>query len=133
MPTILINPKEMVEPKRAGYSQGAIGTGRTLFCAGQVGIDKEGNPVSEDLVVQFDKAMSNVIRVVEEAGGKPENIVKFTFFVTDKSEYRKRSKEIGVAYRKHMGRHFPAMTVIEIKGLWEDELKVEIDSVAIVP
>ena len=131
MSTTLINPPDLVKPK--GYSHGAIGTGRVLFIAGQTGIDKEENVVSDDIAAQFDQAMDNLVCVLKAAGGKPEDIVKITLLVLDKNEYRERARDIGKAYRKHLGRHFPAMTLAEVKSLYEDEYKVEIEAVAILP
>ncbi|MFC1856585.1 RidA family protein [Thermodesulfobacteriota bacterium] len=131
MATTLINPPDLAEPK--GFSHGAIGTGRVLFIAGQTGIDKEENVISDDLVAQFDQAMGNLVCVLTAAGGKPEDIVKITLLVLDKNEYRENARDIGKAYRKHLGRHFPAMTLAEVKGLYEDEYKVEIEAVAILP
>ena len=131
MATTLINPPDLATPR--GFSHGAIGTGRLLFVAGQTGTDKEGKLVSDDLVTQFDRALSSVVRVVQEAGGKPEDIVKINLLVLDKREYRERSRDIGTAYRKHLGRHFPAMTLAEVKGLFDDSAKVEIEAMAMVP
>ena len=131
MTTTLINPSALVKP--IGYSHGAIGSGRLLFIAGQVGTDKEGNYVSDDLVAQVDRALGNIVCVLDEAGGKPEDIVKINFLVVDKREYREKAREIGKAFGKHIGRHFPAMTLAEVKGLWDDEAKVEIEAVAMIP
>lgn len=131
MATTLINPPDLVKP--LGYSHGATGTGRVLFIAGQIGKDKEGVLVSGDLVEQFDRALGSVVRVVEEAGGKAEDIVKVNLLVLDKNEYREKGRDMGAAYRKHMGRHFPAMTLAEVKGLWDEGAKVEIEAVAILP
>lgn len=131
MAATLINPLDLARPR--GFSHGAIGTGRLLFIAGQTGTDKEGKLVSDDLVAQFDQALWGVVRVVQEAGGKPDDIVKINLLVLDKREYRERSRDIGLAYRKHLGRHFPAMTLAEVKGLFDDGAKVEIEAVAMVP
>ena len=131
MATTLINPPDLVKP--IGYSHGAIGPGRLLFVAGQIGKDKEGNLVDDDLVEQFDRALASVVRVVEEAGGKAEDIVKLNLLVLDKNEYRERGRDMGSAYRKHMGRHFPAMTLAEVKGLWDEGAKVEVEAVATLP
>ena len=131
MATTFINPPDLVKP--IGFNHGAIGTGRLLFIAGQIGSDKEGKMVSGDLVEQFDRAMGSLVRVLEEAGGKPEDIVKITLLVLDKRQYRERSRDLGTAYRKHLGRHFPAMTLAEVKGLYEDEAKVEIEAMAMIP
>ena len=130
MATTLINPPDLATPR--GFSHGATGTGRLLFVAGQTGTDKEGKLVSADLVAQFDRALNSVVRVVQEAGGKPEDIVKINLLVLDKREHRERSRDIGTAYRKHLGRHFPAMTLAEVKGLFDDSAKVEIEAVAMV-
>jgi enamine deaminase RidA (YjgF/YER057c/UK114 family) len=131
MATTLINPPDLATPR--GFSHGATGSGRMLFVAGQTGTDKEGKIVSDDLVTQFDRALSAVVRVVQEAGGKPEDIVKINLLVLDKRDYREKGRDIGAAYRKHLGRHFPAMTLAEVKGLFDDEAKVEIEAVAMVP
>ena len=131
MATTLINPPDLATPR--GFSHGATGTGRLLFIAGQTGTDKEGKLVSDDLVAQFDQALGGVVRVVQEAGGKPEDTVKINLLVLDKREYRERGRDIGRAYRKHLGRHFPAMTLAEVKGLFDDGAKVEIEAVAMVP
>ncbi len=82
---------------------------------------------------QFDRSLGSVVRVVEAAGGKAEDIVKINLLVLDKNEYRERGREIGAAYRKHMGRHFPAMTLAEVKGLWDEGARVEIEAVAMLP
>src|SRR5436190_5312627 len=124
MATTLINPADLAPPR--GFSHGAIGSGRLLFVAGQTGTNKEGKIVSADLVAQFDQALSGVVRVVQAAGGKPEDIVKINLLVVNKNEYRERGRDIGAAYRKHLGRHFPAMTLAEVKGLFDDSAKVEI-------
>ena len=131
MATTLINPADLSTPR--GFSHGAIGTGRLLFVAGQTGTDKTGTIVSDDLVAQFDQALSGVVRVVQEAGGKPEDIVKINLLVVNKKEYKEKGRDIGAAYRKHLGRHFPAMTLAEVNGLFDDEAKVEIEAVAMVP
>lgn len=131
MATKLTNPPDLVTP--LGYSHGAIGSGRILLIAGQIGNNKEGDLVSDDLVEQFDRALGSVVRVVEEAGGKPEDIVKINLLVLDKREYRERGRDMGTAYRNHMGRHFPPMTLAEVKGLYDDGAKVEIEAVAILP
>ena len=131
MATTLINPTDLATPR--GFSHGAVGTGRTLFIAGQTGTDREGKIVGDDLVAQFDQALRGVVRVVQEAGGKPEDIVKLNLLVVNKREYREKGRDIGAAYRKHLGRHFPAMTLAEVKGLFDDEAKVEIEAVAMLP
>ena len=127
----LINPEALGAPR--GYSNGVLTTGgRLLFIAGQVAWNKEQQIVSDDLVEQFDRALENLITVVTEAGGQPEQVARLTIYVTDKDDYRRRMKEIGARYRARMGKHFPAMVLVEIKSLLEDGAKVEIEGVAIL-
>lgn len=131
MAVTLLNPADLAPPK--GFSHGAIGFGRQLFVAGQTGTTNDGQMVSEDLVAQFDQALANVMHVLKSAGGKSEDIVKINLLIVNRKEYRERGREIGAAYRKHLGRHYPAMTLAEVKGLFEEEAKVEIEAVAMVP
>ncbi len=127
----IVNPKDLAPPR--GFSHGMIASGRTLYVAGQTGTDEQGKSVGPDLVQQFDRALASVVRVVQEVGGKAGDIVKMNLYVVDKKEYREKGKEIGAAYRTHMGRHYPAMTLAEVKGLFEDEAKVEIEAIAMLP
>ncbi len=127
----LINPSDLAKPP--GFSHGASGTGHLLFISGQVGNDPAGTVISDDLVVQFDRALENVLRVVRAADGKPADIIKINLLVVDPREYRSRSREIGAAYRKHLGRHFPAMTLAGVNGLFDEQAKVEIEAVALLP
>jgi enamine deaminase RidA (YjgF/YER057c/UK114 family) len=131
MTTRLINPPDLAKPH--GYSHGVVGSGLMLFVAGQVGTDKEGHLVSDDLVAQFDQALENVVCVVTEAGGKPEDIAKINLLVVDCKEYNEKGRDIGTAYRKHLGRHFPAMTLAEVKGLYDTKARVEIEAIAMIP
>ena len=127
----LINPESLGEPH--GYSNGVLAEGgRLLFIAGQIGWNQEQQIVSADLVEQFDRALANVITVVTEAGGKPELITRLVIYVTDKNEYRARMKDIGERYHARMGRHFPAMVLVEVAGLLEDSAKIEIEGVAVL-
>jgi enamine deaminase RidA (YjgF/YER057c/UK114 family) len=106
--------------------------GRLLFIAGQVGWDERQQMVSDDLVEQFDRALANVIAVATEAGGTPQAIARMVIYVTDKNEYREQMKEIGERYRARMGKHFPAMVLLEVAGLLEDRAKIEIEATAIL-
>ena len=127
-----INPASLGAPR--GYSNGVLteAGGRLLFIAGQVGWDQQQKIVSADFVEQFDRALANVITVVTEASGKPGQIARLTVYVTDKSEYRARTREIGERYRALMGKHFPAMVLVEVKSLLDDEAKVEIEGIAVL-
>ncbi len=125
-----INPEGLAKPR--GYSHGMKGEGELLFVAGQIGWNREGNLVSTDLVAQFDQALDNVLTVVWAGGGKPESVARLVIYVTDKNEYRACAKALGEAYRKRMGRHYPAMALVEVKSLLEDDAKVEIEAVAVL-
>lgn len=133
METVVINPDQLVQPK--GYNHGIkISGGSTLlFLGGQVAWDHEGHLVGqEDIVRQFDKALENILTVVQEAGGSPESIVKLNLYVTDREAYISSLKEIGRVYRKHMGKHFPTMTLVEVKSLYEPGTMVEIEGMAVL-
>jgi enamine deaminase RidA (YjgF/YER057c/UK114 family) len=129
----LINPEALGAPK--GYSNGLLvdGGGKLLFIAGQIAWDKDQQIVSDDFVEQFDHALANVIAIVRAASGEADNIVRLVIYVTNKIEYRKHTKEVGERYRKHMGKHFPAMVLVQVAGLLDDRAKVEIEGMAVIP
>jgi len=132
MATKLINPKSLGPP--SGYSNGVLAdAGKLLFIAGQIASNENEKIVSDDFVEQFDKALENVIAVVKAAGGDSSNIVRLVIYVTSKSEYRERTREVGERYRKHMGKHFPAMVLVQVAGLLDDAAKVEIEGMAVLP
>ena len=128
-----INPESLGAPR--GYSNGVLAEagGRLLFIAGQIAWNEEQQMVSDDLVAQFDRALANVITVVTEAGGRPNQIARLILYVTDKSDYQRRMKEIGERYRARMGKHFPAMVLVQVAGLLDDRAKVEIEGMAVIP
>ena len=127
-----INPETLGAPR--GYSNGVLteAGGRLLFIAGQVAWDETQKIVSADFVGQFDRALTNVIAVVVAAGGRPEQIARLVIYVTDKIEYCEHTRAIGERYRALMGRHFPAMVLVEVKSLLDDAAKVEIEGVAVL-
>ena len=127
-----INPESLGRPR--GYANGVLAPpgGALLFIAGQIGWDEGQRMVSADFVAQFERALLNVLAVVSEAGGAPEQIARLVVYVTDKVEYRARQSEIGACWRRHMGRHFPAMALVEVKALLEDDAKVEIEGIAVL-
>ena len=125
-----VSPQGMAQPK--GYSQGMKGTGEVLFVAGQIGWNREGRLVSEAFAAQFGQALDNVLTVVRAAGGRRESVGRLTIYVTDKREYIAGAKDVGVVYREHMGDHYPAMTLVEVKALLEDGAKVEIEATAVL-
>ena len=130
-------PHDLLHPqhwKRAkGYANGVAGAGRLVFVAGQVGWNAEQQFESQDFVAQVRQALENVVAVVREAGGTREHVTRLTWFITDKAEYLSRLPEIGEAYRSVMGKHFPAMTMVQVTALVEDRARVEIEASAVVP
>ena len=127
-----INPVSLGAPR--GYANGVLAPadGRLLFVAGQVGWDERQQIVGGDFVEQFTRALANVLAVVREAGGTPEQVARLVIYVTDKREYASRTREIGARWRKLMGRHYPAMAVVEVKSLLDDAAQVEIEAVAVI-
>lgn len=115
-----------------GYSNGIVAEGKLLFIAGQIGWDENEKLVSSDLVLQTKQALSNIITILKEAGGKAENLVRLTWYVVDKKEYLANQKEIGKIYREIIGSHYPVMSLIEVKSLLEDGAKVEIEGTAVL-
>jgi enamine deaminase RidA (YjgF/YER057c/UK114 family) len=130
MKPVLVNPPGLAAPR--GYSHGMKGSGEVLFVAGQIGWDANAKMVAPDLVPQFAQALDNVLAVVAAAGGDAESIGRLVLYVTDKQAYRAAAKPIGEAYRRRMGRHYPAMTLVEVKALLEDDAMIEIEAVALV-
>jgi enamine deaminase RidA (YjgF/YER057c/UK114 family) len=131
------SPHQFLHPrhwKRAkGYANGVVAEGRTVFVAGQVGWNADQQFESQDFVAQIRQALENIVAVVREAGGKPEHITRLTWFIVDKREYLSRLPEVGEAYRSVMGGHFPAMTMVQVVALVEDEARVEIEAFAVLP
>ena len=127
-----INPESLGLPR--GYTNGVLtpAGGRVLFIAGQIAWDERQQIVSADFVEQFDRALANVLAVVREAGGSPERVARLVVYVTDKREYRARSGEVGERWRERMHRHFPAMALVEVKSLLEDDAQVEIEGIAVL-
>ena len=126
----VIDPESLGRPR--GYANGLLTPpgARLLFVAGQIGWDQNQRLVGEDFVEQFDRALKNVLAVVAEAGGAPGSIGRMVVYVTDKREYAARTAEVGERWRALMGRHFPAMALVEVKGLLEEGAKVEIEATA---
>jgi enamine deaminase RidA (YjgF/YER057c/UK114 family) len=128
----LINPESLGAPR--GYSNGVLTPegGRLLFIAGQIACDEKQKIVSSDFVQQFDRALANVVAVVTEAGGHAGQIARMVIYVTNKSEYSSRMTEVGERYRGRMGRHFPAMVLVEVKSLLDNDAKIEIEAIAVL-
>ncbi|HUC49817.1 MAG TPA: RidA family protein [Xanthobacteraceae bacterium] len=126
-----LHPRSWKEAK--GFANGIVAEGRLVFLAGQIGWNAQQKFESRDFVPQARQALANIVTLVEEAGGKIEHITRLTWFVTDKKEYLSRLRELGDAYRAVMGRHFPAMTLVQVGALVEDDAKVEIEATAVLP
>ena len=133
MPVTLINPEALGAP--SGYSHGLLAdaNGKLLFISGQIAWNEKQQIVSDDFVEQFDRALANVVTVVRAAGAQPEHIVRLIVYVTNKIEYRRRTREVGERYRRHLGKHFPAMVLVEVAGLLDDLAQVEIEGMALIP
>lgn len=127
-----INPNSLVEP--IGYAHAVeAGSGRTIYLAGQVAFDAVGTVVAPgDIVGQFDQALQNLQTVMHAAGGEMTDIVKLLIFVKDKDQYKQNLKEIGKVYREFFGKYYPAMTLVEVSSLFEDEALLEIEGIAVI-
>jgi len=126
-----LNPPEWAPPK--GYANGVAARGTLIFVAGQVGWNAAGAFESDDLVEQVRQALKNVVAVLREAGAGPEHIVRMTWYLVDKDDYLARQRALGLAYREIIGRHFPAMSAVQVAGLIEDRALVEIECTAVLP
>jgi enamine deaminase RidA (YjgF/YER057c/UK114 family) len=126
----IINPPDLAAPR--GYSNGVLAQGRILFVAGQVGWTADGTLLSDRFVDQFDQALANVLSVVRAAGGVPESLARLTIYVVDKREYVAAQRDVGERYRARMARHYPAMTLVEVRSLLEPGALVEIEATAVI-
>jgi enamine deaminase RidA (YjgF/YER057c/UK114 family) len=120
-------------PRPKGYANGVAASGRQVYIAGMIGWDAEGRFPSDDFAAQTRLALQNIVDVLREAGGRPEHIVRMTWYVTDKREYLAAGKEVGRAFREIIGSFNAAMTAVEVKALIEDRAKVEIEATAVIP
>jgi len=116
-----------------GYANGVAAEGRQVFIAGQIGWNETCELVSDDFIAQVEQALKNIVAVLKEAGGGPEHLVRLTWYLTDKREYLSRQKELGEAYRRVIGKNFPAMSAFVVLALIEDRAKVEIEATAVIP
>jgi enamine deaminase RidA (YjgF/YER057c/UK114 family) len=124
-----LQPPGWPEPK--GYANGIEAEGRLVFVSGQVGWDEAG-VFADELPAQVEQTLKNVVAVLAEAGAGPEHVVRLTWYVTSRNEYSAQLRDVGAAYRAVMGRHFPAMAVVEVSGLIEPAARVEIEATAVV-
>ena len=126
-----LQPPEWAKAK--GYANGVAARGTLVFVAGQVGWNAQQRLASDDVVAQAAQALENVVAVLREAGAAPEHVVRMTWYVVDKREYLASLPALGQRYRAIMGRHFPAMTAVEVRALIEDRARVEIEATAVIP
>ena len=127
----ILQPAGWAKPR--GYSNGVAAKGTPVFIAGQIGWDEACQFKAKDFVGQVRQALNNIVAVLSEAGGKPEHIVRMTWYVTNKREYLDASKQIGPVFREVIGSYNAAMTAVEVVALMENEAKVEIEATAVVP
>jgi len=120
-------------PRPRGYSNGVAASGRQVFVSGMIGWNADGRFESDDFGLQARQALLNVVAVLLEADARPEHIVRMTWYVVDKREYLAASEVLGAAYREIIGRHYPAMTAVQVSALIEDRARVEIEVTAVVP
>jgi enamine deaminase RidA (YjgF/YER057c/UK114 family) len=119
-------------PEPRGYANGIAAAGELVFVGGQIGWDQDGT-FAADLAGQVGQALRNIVAVLAEAGARPEDVARLTWYVTDREEYLANLREIGAAYRAAMGRHYPAMAVVEVTALVEAQARVEIEATAVIP
>jgi enamine deaminase RidA (YjgF/YER057c/UK114 family) len=128
----ILQPPSWAKPK--GFANGiAVKGGTTVYIAGQVGDTGQGEWQAKDFAGQFRQALANILAVLAEAGGKPEHLVRLTWYVLDKQEYLSALKDVGAAYRELIGRHYPVMAVVQVSGLVEAEARLEIEATAVIP
>jgi len=127
----ILQPPGWTRPR--GYSNGITARGRLVFIAGQIGWDERQVFGGADLIGQVRQALKNIVAVLSEAGGRPQHLVRLTWYVTDKREYLKAGRPMGIAYQEIIGPHYPPMSVVEVASLLEDEARVEIEATAVIP
>ncbi|KPQ07604.1 MAG: putative translation initiation inhibitor, yjgF family [Rhodobacteraceae bacterium HLUCCA12] len=116
-----------------GYACGMAARGKTLFLGGLIGWNAEQEFETDDFIGQVDQALANIVAVLAEGGAGPEHLVRLTWYVTDKKAYMDSLRELGQVYRKHLGKNFPAMALVQVVALVEDRAKVEIEATAVIP
>ncbi len=127
----ILQPPDWLAPK--GYSNGIMARGQVIYVGGQIGWNGQQEFESDDFIAQAHQALRNIAAVLAQAQAKPEHIVRLTWYVTDRDEYVARLKELGPVYRDVLGRHYPAMTCVEVSRLVEPRAKIEIEATAVVP
>jgi enamine deaminase RidA (YjgF/YER057c/UK114 family) len=131
MSTETLQPAEWGRPK--GYANGMAARGRMIFISGQVGWDEQGRFASDNLAEQVKQALRNIVRVLKEGRAEPRHLVRLTWYVLSREAYLREAREIGAGYREVLGKHFPSMSVVEVRGLVEQRALVEIEATAVIP
>ncbi len=126
-----LQPPDWAKPK--GYANGIAAKGTLVFTSGMIGWNANCEFETDDFVEQTQQALQNIVAVMLEAGGKPEHLVRLTWFITDKTEYLEHQTRLGAVYRSVIGRHYPVMSVVEVSALLEPRAKVEIEATAVIP
>jgi enamine deaminase RidA (YjgF/YER057c/UK114 family) len=125
-----VNPPELAAPR--GFSHAVVGTGTTIFLAGQTALDTAGHIVGDGVVAQFEQALGNLLTALRAAGGEPPQLASLTVYVVDMDDYRAHAADIGAVWRRLVGRDYPAMAGIGIARLWDVEALVEVQGFAVV-
>ena len=127
----ILQPKGWPRPN--GYSNGILAEGKTIFVAGQIGWNRKEQMVSNDFVEQTSQVLKNIVDILEEGGAKPQHLTRLTWYITHMPDYLNNLREIGKVYSEVIGRHYPAMTLVMVAGLVEQDAKVEIEATAVIP
>ena len=127
----VLQPAGWARPR--GYANGIAASGRQIYIAGQIGWDGQGSFASPGFAGQVRQALRNIVAILAEAGARPEHLVRLTWYVTSREEYVRELAEVGTAYREVLGKHYPAMSVVQVVALMEAAAKVEIEATAVIP
>lgn len=125
-----VNPPELPEPR--GFSHAVIGTGTTVFLAGQTALGADGRIAGDDIVTQFERALTNLLAALRAAGGTPGTLASLTVYAVDPADYRAHAREIGEVWRRLVGRDYPAMAAVGVTRLWDAEALVELQGTAVI-
>lgn len=132
MSTERVNPPDLSPP--AGFSHAVVATGtRLVFLAGQTALDTDGKVTGDTLPAQFERALANLLSALRAAGGTPADLARVTVYATDVAAYRAHAPELGRLWRELAGRDYPAMAVVQVVRLWDEEAMVELDGFAVLP
>jgi enamine deaminase RidA (YjgF/YER057c/UK114 family) len=126
-----VNPPSLARP--SGFSHAVVATGRMVFLAGQVALGADGAIVGDTVAEQFEQALANLLEALRAAGGAPENLASLTIYAVDLDDYRSHAAEIGAAWRRLVGREYPAMAAVGVSRLWDPAARVEIQGQAVIP